>query len=63
MGDNVIKLIKKILFAAFILYSFNLIAVNFNIILPINIYTLLIITLLDIPGMVMILFSMIIILN
>ncbi|MDD6879069.1 MAG: pro-sigmaK processing inhibitor BofA family protein [bacterium] len=48
-----IKIIKKILFSFFILYGFNLIASNFNIIIPINILTLLIVFFLDIPGLVL----------
>ena len=47
-----LKLIKKILFAVFLLYSFNLISVNFNIIIPINFITVLLVALLDLPGMI-----------
>ncbi|MGN1000775.1 MAG: pro-sigmaK processing inhibitor BofA family protein [Bacilli bacterium] len=54
-----LKLIKKILFAVFLLYSFNLISVNFNIIIPINFITVLLVTLLDLPGMITLLISMI----
>ncbi len=54
-----LKLIKKILFAVFLLYSFNLISVNFNIIIPINFITVLLVALLDLPGMITLLISMI----
>ena len=54
-----LKLIRKILFAVFLLYSFNLISVNFNIIIPINFITVLLVALLDLPGMITLLISMI----
>ena len=54
-----LKLIKKILFAVFLLYSFNLISVNFNIIILINFITVLLVALLDLPGMITLLISMI----
>lgn len=54
-----LKLIKKILFAVFLLYSFNLISFNFNIIIPINFITVLLVALLDLPGMITLLISMI----
>ena len=54
-----LKLIKKILFVVFLLYSFNFISVNFNIIIPINFITVLLVALLDLPGMITLLISMI----
>ena len=36
----ILFVVKKIILSAFILYGYNLIAVNFNMIIPINVYTL-----------------------
>lgn len=47
----VIKLIKKVIFSAFLLYGYNLIAVNFNMIIPINICTIGFVSVLGIPSM------------
>lgn len=46
----VIKIIKKIIFSSFLLYGYNLIAVNFNMIIPINIYTVLFVSILGFPS-------------
>ena len=34
------KYLKRLIMGAFIIYAFNMIAVNFNIVLPINIWTI-----------------------
>jgi len=57
----IIKIIKKIIFAVVLLYSFNLIAVKFGIIIPINYITISLVTLLDIPAMILLVFSLILI--
>ena len=44
MKEKVFNLFKKIIFSFIILYSFNTIGSNFNIIIPINIINVLIIT-------------------
>ena len=54
------KILKKILFSIILLYSFNVIAVKFGIIVPINYISVLLLTILDIPGMVMLVLSLII---
>lgn len=54
------KMLKKILFSVILLYSFNVIAVKFGIIVPINYISVLLLTILDIPGMVMLVLSLII---
>lgn len=46
-----INMIKKIIFSSFLLYGFNIIAVNFNIVVPINVFTILLITILGVPGL------------
>ena len=45
------KYIKKIILGGFLLYAYNLIAITFNINIPINIYTIITVGLLDIPGL------------
>lgn len=55
-----LSLIKKVIISAFILYGYNLIAVNFNMTVPINIYTLSFITFLGSPALIaLILFKII----
>lgn len=55
IGDDflrvLINMIKKIIFSSFLLYGFNIIAVNFNIVVPINVFTILLITILGVPGL------------
>lgn len=46
----IIKLVKRVILCAFFLYGYNLIAVNFNMIIPINIYTLGLVSILGIPS-------------
>ena len=55
------KILKKIIFAVILLYSFNLISVNFGVIVPINYITVLLITILDVPAMILLEFSLILI--
>ena len=54
LGDDEMKLIfrfiKKIIFSTFLLYGYNLIAVKFNMIIPINIFTLSFVTVLGTPS-------------
>ena len=50
---KVMKLIKKIVFAFLILYTYNLIAVSYNLMIPINYYTLGIISFFDAPGLIL----------
>lgn len=55
------KILKKLIFAVILLYSFNLISVKFGVIIPINYITVFLITILDIPAMVLLVFSLILI--
>ena len=48
----ILFVVKKIILSAFILYGYNLIAVNFNMIIPINVYTLGFITFLGSPALI-----------
>jgi len=57
----IIKILRKFIFAVVLLYSFNLIAIKFGIIVPINYITVFLITILDIPAMVLLVFSLILI--
>lgn len=43
--------LKKIIMSFFILYGYNLIAVNFNMIIPINIMTIGFVTILGVPSL------------
>ena len=57
MIKKIFEVIKKIIFSSFLLYGYNLIAVSFEIIIPINIITIAILTILGYPS----LFSLILI--
>lgn len=50
---KVIKLLRKILFSFLLLYTYNLIAVSYNLMIPINVITIGILTILDIPGLIL----------
>lgn len=47
----IFNIIKKIVLSAFLLYGYNLIAVNFNMVIPINIYTIGFVSVLGVPSM------------
>ncbi len=47
------KIIKKILFSFLLLYSYNLIANTYNLMIPINFVTIGIVALLDTPGLIL----------
>ena len=46
----IVRIVKRVILCAFFLYGYNLIAVNFNMIIPINIYTLGLTSVLGIPS-------------
>ena len=48
---NVLRLIKKVILSFVILYTYNLIAVNFNMVIPINIVTIGLITFVGTPSL------------
>jgi hypothetical protein len=58
MVKKIFSFIRKIIFSAFLLYGYNLIAAPLGFIIPINIITVLLLTILGMPA----LFSLIIIL-
>ncbi len=49
--DKILNFLKKIVFSAFLLYGYNLIATNFNMIIPINVITILFVSMLGAPGL------------
>lgn len=51
MIKKVLLLLRKVLLSFFILYGFNVIAVNFDIIIPINVITVTLISLLGFPAL------------
>ncbi len=48
-------LVKRIIFAILLLYTYNLIGAPINLIIPINYITVIIVTLLDLPGFALLL--------
>ena len=49
---NIIMVVKRIVMSYLILYGFNLIAVNFNMVIPINIITVSTVTILGVPALI-----------
>ena len=58
MFKKIFSVFKRIIFSSFLLYGYNLIAAPLGLIVPINVITVLLLTILGIPA----LFSLIIIL-
>lgn len=50
MISKILKIIKKLILSILILYGYNLVTQSFNLNIPINIYTVLIITIFDGSG-------------
>ena len=50
-----VKYLKRIVMASFLIYAFNMIAVNFNIVLPINIWTITFTSIFDVCGLIILL--------
>ncbi len=48
-------LFKKIIFAILLLYTYNLIGAQINLIIPINYITVIIVAILDLPGFALLL--------
>ena len=51
MQQKILNILKRIIFSFIILYGFNTIGSNFNLIIPINLITLSLITLLGFPAL------------
>ncbi|MDD4035815.1 MAG: pro-sigmaK processing inhibitor BofA family protein [Bacilli bacterium] len=52
MKKVIIKVIRSIIVAAFILYGFNIIAAPLNLIIPINVVTVALVALLGFPALI-----------
>ena len=48
---TILKIIKKVVLAFCIIYGFNLIGIGLNITIPINLITIMLVALLDLPGL------------
>lgn len=64
MGDNMFKkifnIIKKMVVAVLLIYGYNKLALPLDIVIPMNIFTILLVTLFGIPSILMlILFSLV----
>ena len=60
MFKKIYELIKKIVISAFILYGYNLIAAPINLIIPINIITISILTIFGIPSLLLLILILVI---
>lgn len=58
---KVFALLKRVLFAPFLLYLYNMVASPLDLIVPINSITILIVGFLGIPGLVMLLLFLLIV--
>lgn len=58
----IFRILRRIILSTFLLYGYNLIAVNFNMIIPINIYTIVFVTVLGIPSILALLLFKILVL-
>ena len=52
---KLLYIMKRIIFSIILLYTYNLIGISINLIIPINIVTILIVSLFDIPGFLLLL--------
>ncbi len=58
MLKKLFKIIKRVIISSFLLYGYNLLVQPIGLILPINIYTVGIISLLGVPSMLALIFIM-----
>ncbi len=49
---KILYYLKNLIISGFVLYGYNLIAVNFNMIIPINVFTILFVTFLGSPALI-----------
>lgn len=61
MFTRLLKIIKKIIFSILLLYGLNIIIGNLGIYIPINIYSITIISILGVPGLLLLLITFFII--
>ena len=59
--NKIVILVKRIIFSTFLIYGYNMIAVNFQLVVPINAITISLVTFLGAPGLLaLVLFKLII---
>lgn len=51
MIKKLINLLKKVVFSFLLLYGLNLLINSFNVVIPMNIFTLSVVTFLGVPGL------------
>lgn len=59
MLKKIYKIIKKFVFGAFALYAYNLLAVSFNLVMPINIFTIILVSFLGLPALLALILLMV----
>ncbi len=59
---KILYFLKRVILSFIILYSYNLIAANFNMIIPINVITVGLITVLGVPSLIALLIIKIVVL-
>lgn len=52
MVKKIFNLLKKVIVASLLLYTYNQLAVSFNGIIPINIFTIIFVAILGMPAMI-----------
>ena len=53
--NMIIKFLKKIIMSSFLIYAFNMVLLNFNVVIPINIYTIIYTSFFDVTSLVILL--------
>ena len=48
----ILKFIKRIIFSSFLLCGYNLIAVNFNLVIPLNLFNIIFVCILGVPSLI-----------
>ena len=59
MLKKIFKFIKKIIVSIFLLYGYNIISQSFGMMVPINIYTVLAVSLLGVPALFSLIFILV----
>ena len=57
---KILSIVKKIVLSAFVLYGYNLIAAPINLIIPINIITISVLTIFGIPSLLLLILILVI---
>lgn len=61
MLKKIFKFIKRIILSIFVLYGYNLISQSLGMIVPINIYTVLLLSILGIPALFALIFILVVV--